>query len=259
MFIDTHTHLFTDVFDADRRDMLKRAAVLCSALVLPNIDEESIPKMLEMADTWPDLCFPTMGLHPSSVFEDYPDVLKRMEGMLETRTWYGIGETGLDLYWDKSTLPQQQEALRVQCQWAKSLGVPIILHSREATDETLEIIQQEQDGRLKGVFHCFSGTEAQAKAIFDQGFCIGIGGVVTYPKTHLRELLRTLGPERVVLETDSPYLPPVPYRGKRNESAYIALVAEACALAWGMQIKDVGRITSKTARKLFNLPEPQLT
>lgn len=252
-FIDTHTHLFSDQFDSDRATMIARAAEVCNALLLPNIDESTIPSMLQMAETWPDLCYPTLGLHPSSVPPEPDEILNRLEARLGERPWYGIGETGIDLYWEKSTFPEQAKSFRRHCQWAKSARLPIIIHSRKATQECIDIIRSEQDGNLKGVFHCFSGSETEAERIIDCGFYMGIGGVITYPKTNLPEILQKLGSDHFVLETDSPYLPPVPYRGKRNESAYIRLVAEKCALAWGISMDQVAERTSLNAHTLFPL------
>lgn len=252
--IDTHTHIFVEEFSADRNQIITRASEVCRALILPNIDEESIAQVEAVCGQWPDLCFPALGLHPSSVPEEPGDVLNRMEALLQSRKWYGIGETGLDLYWDKSTLSQQVVSLHRHCDWAIEYDLPLILHSREATSETISLIRERQDGKLRGVFHCFTGTLAEAEAILDLGFYLGIGGVITYPKSELKNVLKAVDQTRIVLETDSPWLPPVPYRGKRNESSYIRHVAEAIALSWHVSTDEVAEITSRNALELFRLP-----
>lgn len=249
--IDTHTHIFVAEFEADRKTVLNRAREECSALILPNIDWSSIEQMKSVCEAYPDFCFPAIGLHPSSVPENPAVLLAQFEEILPSQQWIGIGETGLDLYWDKNTLPQQLISLTRHCEWAKELNLPLILHTRDAIPETIDLIKKNQNGSLKGVFHCFTGTETEAREIFDLGFYIGLGGVLTYPKSNMREVVKNLDRNRVLLETDSPWLPPVPHRGKRNESSYIRYTAESLAQAWFISVDEVARITSENARRLF--------
>lgn len=254
LIVDTHTHIFTDEFRTDRSEMLTRARQVCQALVLPNIDEDTTESLLALCAANPDFCFPALGLHPSSVPEHPEEVLSRLEQMLDAHAWVGIGETGLDLYWDPKNLPRQEISLHRHIDWALGKNLPLILHTRDAIPETIALIRTRQNGNLKGVFHCFTGTAEEAKEIMDLGFFIGIGGVITYPKSDLKQVLASVDRSRVVLETDSPWLPPVPYRGKRNEPAYIRQVAEAVALSWFISIDEAIRITTENAMRLFDLP-----
>jgi TatD DNase family protein len=252
-FIDTHSHLYLPQFDTDLEETVGRAQSVLEAVFLPNIDLESVDRMNGLRESWPDFFFPMMGLHPCSVEGDFEAVLLKIQNHLDSGTYFGIGETGIDLYWDKSWQSQQVEALEVQIGWAKSHGLPIILHSREALDITIGLMEKHSDDRLKGIFHCFDGTEAQAKRISEiPGFKMGIGGIVTYKKSTLPVVLKHLSPEDLVLETDSPYLPPVPFRGKRNESSYTTYVAEKLAGIYDMDTQTIGRITNKNAGEVFS-------
>lgn len=251
-WIDTHAHLYLRQFDHDRPAMLERAmAAGGSAFFLPNIDLESIPSMLAVEAAYPEICFAMMGLHPCSVKEDYRQVLQAMYEWLQKHPFAAIGETGIDLYWDKSTLPLQIEALEVQLDWAKNLGLPVVLHTREAMDVTIDIVRNAWRSNLRGVFHCFSGTVAQAERIMDMGFYLGIGGVLTYKNGGLEPVIEAFGLRAVVLETDAPYLAPNPYRGKRNESAYLPLVIERLAELTGYTPEEVACLTTQNARRLF--------
>lgn len=251
--IDTHAHLYSRKFDADRPDMVRRAiAAGVTRMYLPNIDTESIQPMLDLEAAFPDNCFAMMGLHPGSVQPGtYEQELAVVEKWLGERTWAGVGETGIDLYWDKSTLEIQKISFARQIEWAKDLGLPIIIHSRESNEECLEMVGKGQDGRLRGIFHCFSGTLEQAKRMIDLGFMLGIGGTLTYPKSELPVVLKEIPLEHIVLETDSPYLPPVPHRGKRNESAYIRLVAEMLSEVKVLPFAEVARVTTANALRMF--------
>lgn len=221
-------------------------------LYLPNIDAESIEGMLALEAEFPENCFAMMGLHPCSVQPDtYEAELALVEKWLGARSWAGIGETGIDLYWDKTTLGIQQIAFARQCEWAKELGRPIIIHSREANREAIEVVRQVQDGRLRGIFHCFSGTLEEANQMIELGFLLGIGGTLTYPKSELPTLLREIPLENIVLETDAPYLPPVPHRGKRNESAFVRHTAEALSEAKVLPLTEIARITTANALRMF--------
>ncbi|MEZ4943466.1 MAG: TatD family hydrolase [Saprospiraceae bacterium] len=252
-FADTHAHLYSAKFDYDRPEMVRRAIDAgVTRLYLPNIDAESIEPMLALEAAFPENCFPMMGLHPSHVQPDtYEQELALVEEWLGKRKWAGVGETGIDLYWDKSTLDIQKIAFARQIEWAKNLNLPIIIHSRESNEECIELVKAGQDGRLRGIFHCFSGTEEQARRMIDLGFWLGIGGVLTYPKSGLAEVLRNIPLEHLVLETDAPYLPPVPHRGKRNESAYIPLIAEKLAEVKNVPVEEIARVTTANARRVF--------
>ncbi len=253
LLIDTHAHLYSPKFDQDRSEMVHRAmAAGVTRMYLPNIDAESIPGMLELEAAFPENCFAMMGLHPCSVQpETYESELALVEKHLNERPWAGIGETGIDLYWDKTTLEIQQIAFARQCEWAKELRRPIIIHSREANQEAIAVVRKAQDGNLRGIFHCFSGTLEEAKEMISLGFMLGIGGTLTYPKSELPQLLREIPLEHIVLETDAPYLPPVPNRGKRNESAFICHTAAALSEAKVLPLAEIARSTTANALRMF--------
>jgi len=252
--VDTHAHLYSGKFEHDRPDMVRRAiAAGVTRMYLPNIDAESIQPMLDLEAAFPDNCFAMMGLHPSHVQpETWEAELELAEDWLGRRAWAGVGETGIDLYWDKTTLDIQQKSFARHCEWAKDLNRPVIIHSREANREAIEVVRQAQDGRLRGIFHCFSGTLDEAMEMIALGFMLGVGGSITYPKSTLPEVLREVPLEHIVLETDSPYLPPVPHRGKRNESAYIRLVAEMLSEVKVLPLPEIARKTTENARRMFS-------
>lgn len=253
--IDTHSHLYASKFNPDMPEVIARAKEVLSHVFLPNIDLESIGPMKALTDRSPDFFKPMMGLHPCYVKEDFREVLEKIEAEFEEREYFGVGETGLDLYWDKSTLEIQQESLRVHCRWARERGLPIILHARDAMDELIQLISEEQDGRLCGIFHCFNGNVDQARQVQDLGFLMGIGGVLTYKKSGLDATVKEIGLEHLVLETDSPYLPPTPHRGKRNESSYTAIVARKLADVKDITVAEVARVTSANALRVFGMLE----
>jgi TatD DNase family protein len=251
-WIDTHCHLYVEEFDADRHKMMERALEAgVMQLMLPNIDLSSVASMHRLVEQFPRHCFPMMGLHPCSVKADYQAVLMDMKNLLDQGDYAGIGETGVDLYWDTTFRSEQIEAFEQQIGWAKEKQLPVIIHSRESLDLNIGIIRKHQDGRLKGIFHCFGGTYEQAKEIADIGFHIGIGGVITYKKSDLSDVVRRVPTNLLVLETDSPYLAPVPFRGKRNEPAYIPVIASRLATALSMSLDEVARLTSQNAREVF--------
>ncbi|MEO6038676.1 MAG: TatD family hydrolase [Saprospiraceae bacterium] len=258
MLIDTHAHLYSRKFSEDRPDMVRRAiAAGIDRIYLPNIDAGSIEAMLALEADFPEHCFAMMGLHPCSVQPDtYARELDTVEHWLGRRDWAGIGETGIDLHWDQTTLGIQQQAFARQVEWAKELGRPIIIHSRKANRESLEVVRAGQDGRLRGIFHCFSGTREEAREMIDLGFMLGIGGTLTYPNSELPEVLRSVPLEHIVLETDAPYLPPVPYRGKRNESAYVRQVAETLAKVKEVSMEEIAAETTKNALRMFGPTAP---
>jgi TatD DNase family protein len=255
-FIDTHTHLFSDSFDEDRSEVVKRAINAgVQTLLLPNIDLASIEPMHDLVAQFPEQCYPMMGLHPGSVDGEWKQALDLIKSHLfSERSYCAVGEIGMDLYWDKTFVNEQREAFQQQVQWAKELKLPIVIHAREAFDEIFEVLDVLNDDTLSGVFHCFTGTLAQAHHVLDYGrFKLGIGGVLTYKKSGLDEVLTHLPLDCMILETDSPYLPPVPYRGKRNESAYLVHVAERLAEVKGVSLKQVEETTSQNARSLFHV------
>lgn len=237
----------------DRAEMIQRAAEnQISKIFLPNINLESIPLMHAVCDAFPDVCSPMMGLHPCDVKEDFRDVLHAMHQWFARRKYVAVGETGIDLYWDKSTLEMQREAFRIQIKWAKELNLPIVIHARESFDEIFEILDDENDESLSGVFHCFTGSFSQAQKIMDYGgFMMGIGGVLTYEKSGLDIVVEKIPMEYLMLETDAPYLSPKPFRGKRNESGYVHYVAEKLASVKGLTLSETAQITSANALRLF--------
>lgn len=259
-FIDTHAHLYAKHFSEDTDAMIMRAKNVLEAVYLPNIDYDSVESMLHIWGKYPDFLFPMMGLHPCSVEKDFEKTLAKMLQHLEDSTngkqdspkYTGIGETGIDLYWDKTHFAEQKEALLIQIEWAKRFHLPIILHCREALDIVIEIIEKNHNEHLSGIFHCFDGNFFQAKKISEiPNFKMGIGGNITYKKSTLPEVLENIDLQHIVLETDSPYLPPTPHRGKRNESSYLTLVAQKLAEIKGVGLREIARITNENAKEIF--------
>lgn len=254
--IDTHCHLYLPEFDADREAMLQRAEEAgVTKFFLPNIDSGSVESMNLLVTRHPETCLRMMGLHPCSVKENWSDEISIIENWLfnPSYQWYGIGETGLDYYWDKSFVPQQKKNFQQHIEWAKQLRLPIIIHSRDALDDCIEMIGMNKDETLTGIFHCFSGTAQQAKRIMQLGFYLGIGGVVTFKNGGLDKVLPEVGLKQVVLETDSPYLAPVPFRGKRNESSYLKLVAKRISELLQVSGEEVALTTTANAKQVFQL------
>jgi TatD DNase family protein len=255
--IDTHCHLYLPEFDADRDEIIARAMRAgVEKFFLPNIDSSSITSMLSLSEKYSEKCYPMMGLHPCSVKENWEDEVLLAEKYLFKRDdlkFWGIGETGLDYYWDRTFVAEQKENFQVHIDWAKQLKLPLIIHSRESTDDCISMVANIKDDHLRGIFHCFSGTIEQALQIIELGFYLGIGGVVTFKNSGLDKVIHQLDLDHVVLETDSPYLAPVPHRGKRNESSYLRLVAERIAAIKNMTTAEVSAITSKNAEDIFHL------
>ncbi|HEY6082156.1 MAG TPA: TatD family hydrolase [Chitinophagaceae bacterium] len=250
---DTHAHLYADEFLADREEMMNRAfSNGVKKIFLPNIDNGSIPSLLELEANYPGRCFAMMGLHPCSVKENVEEELQTVEEWLRKRAFSAVGEIGLDFYWDLSFREQQLYAFRRQVDLAKQYRIPFVIHSRNATRECIDIVREKQDGSLKGIFHCFSGSEDEAKQVTELGFYLGIGGVVTFKNAGLDKLVEKTALPLIVLETDAPYLAPVPYRGKRNESSYLRLVAEKIAAIKQVSLEEVAAITTENAAKIFN-------
>ena len=253
--VDTHCHLYADDFKEDLVDTIERSIEAgVDKVLLPNIDLNSISAMLTLQDRFPENMFPMMGLHPCDVKEDFKSVLTQMhDKFLENRTLYcGIGEIGMDLHWDKTTEAWQIEALITQVEWAVEYNLPVSLHTRNATQKVIELLKPYKD-RLTGVFHCFTESEELAQEIIKLGFYLGIGGVSTFKKAGVKEVVAKIGLDRVVLETDSPYLAPVPKRGKRNEPAYIRCIAENLATVMDMPLTEVAKITTANAQSVFPL------
>ncbi|MEN0004087.1 MAG: TatD family hydrolase [Bacteroidota bacterium] len=258
--IDTHTHLYAKQFDEDRDAMITRAvAEGVAEFYLPNIDSSSIEGMLALEAAYPNRCFAMMGLHPCSVNEKVEEELKVVEHWLDKRAWCAIGEIGIDLYWDTTFVEQQKAAFLRQVAWAKSLDVPFVIHSRESIDMILDLLEPIQDGSLRGIFHCFTGTTEQAQRIIDLGFLMGIGGVLTFKKAGLDKALQPIDLQHLVLETDAPYLAPTPYRGKRNESAYLRLIATKLAEVKETSLSEVARVTTHNARQLFETTKSEVS
>ncbi len=253
-WIDTHTHLYLEEFKLDLDQVIQRATEngLVNVL-LPNIDVSSIPEVDAMCHNYPEIARGMMGLHPCSVNENYLHDLDIIGKKLYSNTYIGVGEVGLDLYWDKTNFEIQKQAFITQINWAKELKLPLSIHTREATTEALQIIEALQDGNIMGVFHCFGGSVEEARRVSDLGMYLGLGGVTTYKKSNLPDILNQFGLDRIVLETDAPYLTPVPHRGKRNESAYIPIIGARIAEILSVDIREVSLITTKNAKVVFNL------
>jgi TatD DNase family protein len=255
--VDTHTHIFLNDFDGDRQRVIARARDAgVQFMVLPNIDSTSVDALLGVANEFSGYCMPLMGLHPTSVKEDFENELALVENHFAQHKFWGVGEIGIDLYWDKTFLDQQKLAFRHQLKLAKNYGLPVVIHSRNSFDEILEIVDQEIDPTLKGVFHSFSGTLSNYHHIMEyQTFKIGIGGVVTYKNGGVDKVVEHMDLQSIVLETDSPYLSPVPMRGKRNESANLTFIALRVAQILQLEVEQVAEITTQNAVSLFSLDQ----
>jgi TatD DNase family protein len=254
MLIDTHSHIYSEEYNGEIDEVMKRAIkVGVEKLLLPNIDSSSIKMMLDLTDRYPGNCFPMIGIHPTSVKEDFKGELEVVEFWLSKRAFYGIGEIGIDLYWDKTYREEQEFVFRHQLKLAQKFELPVSIHLRESFDVVLENVKKEYFPGMKGVFHCFSGNTKQAKEVIEMGFKIGVGGTVTFKNSGVDKMLAHLKPENIVLETDSPYLAPVPLRGKRNESGHLIYVAKKVADIFNLPEAEIARITSETAAELFGI------
>ena len=251
--IDTHTHLYSEEFDTDRKEMIQRALNAgITEFYLPAIDSESHEKMLALEADYPGVIHSMMGLHPCYVKpENWEQELALVKSYLEKRAFCAIGEIGIDLYWDKSTLDIQIKAFEQQIDWAIEYDRPIVIHTRESFDETFEVLERKKHPKLRGIFHCFSGNLEQAKHAIDLNFILGIGGVVTFKNGKIDQFLHEIPLEHIVLETDSPYLAPVPYRGKRNESSYMVNVVKRLAEIYQVSEKEIAQSTSQNALSVF--------
>ncbi len=251
--VDTHCHLYSEEFNEDRTSAVAKSIEMgVNRVLLPNIDMDSIGVMHDLEDQYPKNCFSMMGLHPCYVKEDFKKDLEVMYAWFDKRKYVGVGETGMDLYWDKSTQSWQEESLNIQIEWAIEKGLAMSLHTRSATQEVIKVLKPYK-GKVQGVFHCFSESIELADEIIKLGFYLGIGGVVTFKNAGIAQVVAELGIEKLVLETDSPYLAPVPYRGKRNEPSYTRYVAEKVADVTGESLLKVAEVTSRNAEQLFGV------
>ncbi|MFA5574824.1 MAG: TatD family hydrolase [Brumimicrobium sp.] len=253
--IDTHTHLYVEQFDDDRSDMIERAIKNgVSKFLLPNINVDTISEMEKMTVNFPNACYAMMGLHPSEIKENWEEQIEQIKTFFQRGHHVGIGEIGIDLYWDKTYREEQIHAFRAQIRWAKEEKLPVSIHCRNSFDEILMVLDEENDDDLSGVLHCFTGNLEQANHIINYGnFKLGIGGVVTFKKSGLDEVLKHIDLEHLVLETDSPYLAPTPYRGKRNESGYVPFIAQKLSNIYGVSEEEIDQITTKSALEIFKL------
>lgn len=253
-WIDTHAHLYADEFDTDRTEMMQRSEQnSIGKIFMPNIDHTSIDGMLDLEQKYPSICYPMMGLHPCYVKKDFEKELYLVENWLNKRKFSAVGEMGTDLYWDKTFWEQQVEAFTIQVGLAKKHSLPIVVHCRESIDETIALVEKLQDGKLTGVFHCFTGSKEQAEKLINLGFYLGIGGVATFKKGGMENVLPHIPMDKIVLETDTPYLAPTPHRGKRNEPAYIPLIAQRVAELKNSNLADVQTATTQNALTLFKV------
>ena len=251
---DTHTHLYSEAFDDDRKDMIQRALdANVSRFFIPAIDSSHTEAMLQLETDYPDCMFLMMGLHPTSVKENYKDELQHVEDMLAKRQFYAVGEIGIDLYWDTSTLDIQKEAFKHQIQLAKQYKLPIVIHCRDAFDEIFEVLETEKSDDLYGIFHCFTGTLEQAHKAISYNMKLGIGGVATFKNGKIDQFLNQIDLKHIVLETDSPYLAPKPYRGKRNESSYVTKVLEKLSEVYGVSEEKIAEITTQNSKEIFSI------
>ncbi len=253
-FVDTHTHLYLEQFDTDSREVVNKAIDAgVKHLLLPNVDLETVEPMLKLAEQFPDICLPMMALHPTSVKENHLESLEEIRNLLFSGRFIAVGETGIDLYWDKTFIKEQIFCFEKHIEWALKLDLPLIIHSRKSLNEIFNVLSNYKDSKLKGIFHCFPGNINEAQKAVELGFYLGIGGVVTYKNSEMSKVVKEIPLKHLLLETDAPYLPPVPYRGKRNESSYIPIIAQKIAELKNIPIEVVAETTTDSAVKLFGL------
>ncbi|MBC7654839.1 MAG: TatD family hydrolase [Oligoflexus sp.] len=251
---DTHTHLYYVVDKEDRAEQMERCFKNeITRLFLPNVNSQSVEMVMGLAKAYPQNCFPMLGLHPCDVKENFEEELSTIKYHIEKNKIYAIGEIGIDLYWDKAFLKQQQQAFITQINWAKNLDLPIVIHCRDAFNEVFEVLKSQKDDKLRGIFHCFTGDLNQANTAIDLGFYLGIGGVVTYKKTGLDKVVEEIDLQHIVLETDAPYLAPTPFRGKPNESSYLIYTAQKIADIKNISLEEVAKITTANSIKIFGV------
>ena len=257
MFTDSHTHLYLNAFQDDRDEMIQRAIDAgVTRMLLPNIDSSSIDSLFSLTKRFPDHCYPMMGLHPTSVKENYLEELRRIEKALVHKDIIAIGETGIDLYWDKTFLKEQEEVFTTQIGWAMELDLPLVIHARDSFQEIFSVLDRTAGPDLRGVFHSFTGGPDELERALSYNFMIGINGILTFKNSNLGEVVKAIPANRLLLETDSPFLAPVPYRGKRNESSYLVETAVKVAEIYNLSKEEVARVTSTNAEQLFRL-KPQ--
>lgn len=253
-FINTHSHVYTEAFDLDRDEMISRAISKgITTILLPDIDSTERARLEEVTKKYPSICLPMLGVHPTSIKKNYKQELDVLENLLTTNKYIGIGEIGIDLYWDKTFIKEQIEAFTYQIHLANTYNLPVAIHVRNSFNEIFTTLDSIKNINYKGVFHCFSGNLEQSYKAIDLGFSLGIGGVVTYKKSGLDEIIQKIPLEHIVLETDDPWLPPVPYRGQRNEPSYIIEIAEKIATIKQLNISKVAEITTSNSKLLFSL------
>ena len=251
--IDTHAHLFVEQFDNDRAQIIQNATSKgVERIYLANIDLTTVDSLNQMLSDYPKICYGMMGLHPCSVKENYKEELNQIRKEFETTKYYAVGEIGIDLHWDKTTLDIQADALRIQIGWAKEMDLPIVLHCRDSFEQVVRLVEDENDEQLRGIFHCFTGSVDDANRVIDMGFKLGIGGVATFKNGGLDQVLPNIDLSNVVLETDAPYLAPVPYRGKRNESAYLIYVLERLSEFYQSSVEEMAEVTTRNALEVFH-------
>lgn len=259
IFIDSHTHLYLDEFENDRKTVVDKAiANGIKYMMLPAIDRSTFDAMKQLSNDYPQNCFPMIGLHPTSVEENYMEELAFVEEQLNEKKYVAVGEIGIDLYWDKTYAEQQMFAFRKQLNLAKNHDLPVAIHTRDSFDDVYKIVKEEQDGSLMGVFHCFTGSLDEAKKIMDLNFYMGIGGIVTFKNSGQDKVVKDIPLESILLETDSPFLTPTPFRGKRNESAHIKLIANKIAEVKEVNLETVASITTSNSMKLFGIANKNL-
>ena len=251
---DTHTHLYYEADRTSRNAMMQRCLdKQINRLFLSNVDAASVPMMADVVKNYPENCFPMLGLHPCSVTKNWESELDEIKVTWGDQKYYAVGEIGIDLHWAQDLLAEQQAAFHAQIQWAKTANLPIVIHCRAAFNEVFSILKEEHDEKLRGIFHCFSGDIDQANQIIDLGFYLGIGGVVTYKNAGLDKILQQINPKHLVLETDAPYLPPVPFRGKPNESSYLTYIAQKVADLHAIPVEKIAEITTLNSEKVFGI------
>lgn len=252
--IDTHSHIYSEAFNEDIAEAIQRAKdANVGQIFLPNIDSESIGPMFKLVKEYPNFCLPMMGLHPTSVKENYEEELAICEKWLNEEKFIAIGEIGIDLYWDKTYLKEQLFAFEKQLTWAVERELPVVIHARDSFSEIFEVLESFKSKKLTGVFHSFTGNLEQANKAIDMGFLLGLNGIITFKNSGLDQVVKEIDTEHLILETDSPYLAPTPKRGKRNESAYVALIAEKLAEIHNLSLLEITEITSRNAKSLFKI------
>ncbi len=255
MYIDTHTHIYLNDFDEDRKGIISECLDTgVNKLLLPNIDKSTMADVIKTCEVYKGVCFPMVGLHPCYVKDSYENDLDYLKPIIKSINTIAIGEIGIDLYWDKSNLEIQRKAFITQINWAKEFNLPIVIHARDSYNEIFEVLDQLNDENLKGIFHCFSSSLKNAERILKYGgFKLGIGGVVTFKNSGLDKVVKDIDIKNIVLETDSPYLTPTPFRGTRNKSSYIPIIANKLSDIYQVSSEEIGKITSKNAKEIFNI------